>query len=177
MQFGLYAPIPMATVGSPEVAKAVAEALAPLPEGRLDAQFDLGVDLLLAADRAGFELACLPSGTSATIICRLGDGERDRLAARAHPGARRRPSWPVGSGDDGQARRFRSTASARAAWHSTSSTAGSTRNSACSAAPCCKARSATSERPNSSTSCAACGRTKPFPLSAITTSSRRPDCC
>jgi FMNH2-dependent dimethyl sulfone monooxygenase len=58
MQFGLYAPIPMATVGSAEVAKAVTEALAPLPDGRLDAQFDLGVELLLAADRAGFEL-CL----------------------------------------------------------------------------------------------------------------------
>ena len=58
MRFGLYAPIPMATVGSPEIAKAVSEALAPLPDGRLDAQFDLGVDLLVAADRAGFEL-CL----------------------------------------------------------------------------------------------------------------------
>jgi dimethylsulfone monooxygenase len=57
MQFGLYAPIPMATVGSAEVAQAVTEALAPLPAGRLDAQFDLGVDLLLAADAAGFELA------------------------------------------------------------------------------------------------------------------------
>jgi dimethylsulfone monooxygenase len=56
MQFGLYAPIPMATVGSPEVAKAVTEALAPLPPGRLDAQFDLGVDLLQAADEVGFEL-------------------------------------------------------------------------------------------------------------------------
>src|SRR6202007_1993291 len=54
----LYAPIPMATVGSPEVAQAVCEALAPLPEDRLDAQFDLGVELLSAADRAGFEL-CL----------------------------------------------------------------------------------------------------------------------
>ena len=32
MQFGLYAPIPMATVGSPEAAQAVTEALAPLPE-------------------------------------------------------------------------------------------------------------------------------------------------
>lgn len=58
MQFGLYAPIPMATVGSAEVAQAVTEALAPLPDGRLDAQFDLGVDLLSAADRSGFEL-CL----------------------------------------------------------------------------------------------------------------------
>jgi FMNH2-dependent dimethyl sulfone monooxygenase len=56
MQFGLYAPIPMATVGSPELAKAVTEALAPLPPGRLDAQFDLGVDLLQAADEVGFEL-------------------------------------------------------------------------------------------------------------------------
>jgi dimethylsulfone monooxygenase len=58
MQFGLYAPIPMATVGSPEIAQAVSEALAPLPDGRLDAQFDLSVELLLAADGAGFEL-CL----------------------------------------------------------------------------------------------------------------------
>jgi FMNH2-dependent dimethyl sulfone monooxygenase len=56
MQFGLYAPIPMATVGSPEVAQAVTEALAPLPAGRRDAQFDFGVDLLLAADRVGFDL-------------------------------------------------------------------------------------------------------------------------
>lgn len=56
MQFGLYAPIPMATVGSPEVAKAVTEALTPLPPGHLDAQFDLGVDLLSAADEVGFEL-------------------------------------------------------------------------------------------------------------------------
>lgn len=56
MQFGLYAPIPMATVGSPEVAQAVSEALLPLPEGRVDAQFDLGVNLLEAADGAGFDL-------------------------------------------------------------------------------------------------------------------------
>src|SRR5436190_7429344 len=56
MQFGLYAPIPMATVGSPEVAQAVSEALSPLPPGRLDAQFDLGIKLLEAADEVGFEL-------------------------------------------------------------------------------------------------------------------------
>ena len=56
MQFGLYAPIPMATVGSPEVAQAVTEALLPLPQGRVDAQFDLGVSLLEAADGAGFDL-------------------------------------------------------------------------------------------------------------------------
>lgn len=57
MQFGLYAPIPMATVGSPQAAQAVSEALRPLPEGRRDAQFDQALDLLLAADKSGFNLA------------------------------------------------------------------------------------------------------------------------
>jgi dimethylsulfone monooxygenase len=58
MQFGIYAPSPNVTVGSPEAARAVAEALHPLPPGRRDAQFDLGVDVLLAAEKAGFGL-CL----------------------------------------------------------------------------------------------------------------------
>jgi FMNH2-dependent dimethyl sulfone monooxygenase len=56
MQFGLYAPIPMVAVGSPEIAKAAAEALQPLPAGRRDAQFDHGLDVLLEADRLGFNL-------------------------------------------------------------------------------------------------------------------------
>ena len=56
MHFGIYAPIPMATVGSPEVARANAEALSSLPEGRVDAQFDLGLEVLLAADASGFDL-------------------------------------------------------------------------------------------------------------------------
>ena len=56
MQFGLYAPIPMATVGSPEAVQANNEALQPLPDGRRDAQFDHGLNLLLAADKAGFDL-------------------------------------------------------------------------------------------------------------------------
>ncbi len=58
MQFGLYAPIPMATVGSPEVAQAASDALRPLPAGVRDAQFEHGDCLLAAADKAGFEL-CL----------------------------------------------------------------------------------------------------------------------
>lgn len=58
MQFGIYAPIPMVTVGSPEVAQAVTEALQPLPAGRRDAQYDHGEALILAAEKAGFEL-CL----------------------------------------------------------------------------------------------------------------------
>ncbi len=56
MQVGLYCPIPMATVGSPEAAQAVAEALKPLPDGRRDAQYDHGLELLTAADSCGFEL-------------------------------------------------------------------------------------------------------------------------
>ena len=56
LEFGLYAPIPMAAVGSPEIAQAVNESLHPLPEGRRDAQYDLGVDLLLTADQVGFDL-------------------------------------------------------------------------------------------------------------------------
>jgi dimethylsulfone monooxygenase len=56
MQFGIYAPIPMATVGSPEAAQAAAEALAPLPPGRVDAQFDHSLALLQAADESGFDL-------------------------------------------------------------------------------------------------------------------------
>jgi dimethylsulfone monooxygenase len=58
MQFGLYAPIPMVTIGSPEAARAVAESGHALPAGQCDAQFDHGVDLLMAAEKAGFDL-CL----------------------------------------------------------------------------------------------------------------------
>lgn len=57
MRFGLYAPIPMVAVGSPEVSKAVAEALLPLPDGARDAQYDLTLDVLSAADRSGYDLA------------------------------------------------------------------------------------------------------------------------
>jgi len=56
MQFGLYAPIPMVAVGSPEIAKAAVEALQPLPPGARDAQFDHALNLLLEADNLGFNL-------------------------------------------------------------------------------------------------------------------------
>jgi dimethylsulfone monooxygenase len=58
MQFGIYAPIPMVTVGSPQVAQSVQEALQPLPAGRRDAQYDHGEEMILAAEKAGFDL-CL----------------------------------------------------------------------------------------------------------------------
>jgi dimethylsulfone monooxygenase len=56
MKFGLYAPNPNVAVGSPEVARAVKEALNPLEPGRRDAQFDHSVDLLMRADARGFDL-------------------------------------------------------------------------------------------------------------------------
>ena len=56
LEFGLYAPIPMVSVGSPEIAQAVSESLHPLPDDRRDAQYDLALSVLLAADRCGFDL-------------------------------------------------------------------------------------------------------------------------
>lgn len=56
MKFGIYAPIPMATIVSPEVNQAIAEALSPLPDGRRDAQYDHSINLLMAADDVGFDL-------------------------------------------------------------------------------------------------------------------------
>jgi dimethylsulfone monooxygenase len=93
MQFGLYAPIPMATVGSPEVAQAVTEARLPLPDGRLDAQFDLGVDLLAAADRVGFDLVLfaerhLGNDLAAWVMASAIASRLDRIRAlvAVHPG-------------------------------------------------------------------------------------------
>ncbi|MDO9442161.1 MAG: LLM class flavin-dependent oxidoreductase [Beijerinckiaceae bacterium] len=57
MQFGLYAPIPMAAVGSPEMAKAAREACEPLAQGATDPQYHFGLELLQTAEAAGFNLA------------------------------------------------------------------------------------------------------------------------
>jgi FMNH2-dependent dimethyl sulfone monooxygenase len=93
MQFGLYAPIPMATVGSPEVAQAVTEALSALPDGRLDAQFDLGVDLLAAADGVGFDLVLfaerhLGNDLAAWVLASAIGSRLNRIRAlvAVHPG-------------------------------------------------------------------------------------------
>lgn len=58
MHFGLYAPIPMATVGSPEISHSHEVATEPLAEGVRDAQLEHSADILLTADRNGFDL-CL----------------------------------------------------------------------------------------------------------------------
>jgi FMNH2-dependent dimethyl sulfone monooxygenase len=93
MQFGLYAPIPMAAVGSPEVAQANQEAPHPLPAGRRDAQFEHGVDLLAAADQSGFELTLFAERhlgsdihgwiNAAAIASRF---EKMRALVAVHPG-------------------------------------------------------------------------------------------
>jgi dimethylsulfone monooxygenase len=93
MQFGLYAPIPMVAVGSPEIAKAAAEALHPLAPGARDAQFDHALDLLLEADRLEFDLTLFAERhlghdlsawvLASAIACRF---ERIRPLVAVHPG-------------------------------------------------------------------------------------------
>jgi FMNH2-dependent dimethyl sulfone monooxygenase len=56
MLFGLYAPVPHVTVGSKEIARSVAGALAPLSAGEIDPAFQLAKDVLCAADNSGFDL-------------------------------------------------------------------------------------------------------------------------
>ena len=58
MKFGLYAPIPMAIVGSREIAEAAAHAHEALPKGVRDVQYDYSNELLLTADKIGVDL-CL----------------------------------------------------------------------------------------------------------------------
>lgn len=56
IQFGLYAPVPHVTIGSPEIMQSVAEGGSPLPDGETDQQFQLSKKLLCAADEAGFDI-------------------------------------------------------------------------------------------------------------------------
>ncbi len=56
MHFGLYAPVPHVTVGSPQMAQAVREAAHALPPGTRDGQFELSRQVLTAADANGFDI-------------------------------------------------------------------------------------------------------------------------
>ncbi len=93
MQFGLYAPIPMATVGSPEVAKSHAEALKALPAGTRDLQLEHSTDLLVAADQSGFDICLfaerhLGSDLSAWLLASAVGSRLERMRALVaiHPG-------------------------------------------------------------------------------------------
>ena len=56
MQFGLYVTQPNALAGSPELAASRDNALGSLPDGAIDPQYALARDVLLEADRVGFDL-------------------------------------------------------------------------------------------------------------------------
>lgn len=56
MQFGLYAPVPHVTVGSPEILLSVAGGMRPLPDGAVDPAWQLAKDVLLAADAGGYDI-------------------------------------------------------------------------------------------------------------------------
>ena len=56
MQFGLYAPVPHVTVGSPEILRSVAGGQAPLAQGVVDPAWQLAKDVLLEAERQGFDI-------------------------------------------------------------------------------------------------------------------------
>ena len=93
MLFGLYAPIPMATVGSSEAVQASDEAALPLPEGSRDKQYDLSHDLLLTADRSGFDLCLfaerhLGTDLAAWVLASAiaAQFERMRALVAVHPG-------------------------------------------------------------------------------------------
>jgi FMNH2-dependent dimethyl sulfone monooxygenase len=93
MQFGIYAPIPMATVGSAEIALSASEALNPLPPGGIDAQFDHGLSLLKAAEAVGFDLALfaerhLGNDLAAWILASAVAPQLQRIHAlvASHPG-------------------------------------------------------------------------------------------
>ena len=93
MHFGLYAPIPMATVGSPEIAHSNQIALQPLPAGVRDEQFEHSADLLLTADRKGFDICLfaerhLGSDLSAWLLAGAiaSRFERMRALVAIHPG-------------------------------------------------------------------------------------------
>lgn len=93
MLFGIYAPIPMATVGSVRVQQAISEAAKPLAPGKTDVQIDLSTELLLAADQVGFDLTLfaerhLGQDLSAWVLASaLGSRfERMRSLVAVHPG-------------------------------------------------------------------------------------------
>ncbi len=93
MHFGLYAPIPMATVGSPEIAHSNEIALQPLLPGVRDAQFEHAADILLTADQKGFDLCLfaerhLGSDLSAWLLAGAiaSRFEKMRALVAIHPG-------------------------------------------------------------------------------------------
>lgn len=57
MEYGLYVPAAITAIGSPEIARSIARARQPLPDGERDAQFEMLRDFLPLCDRNGFHLS------------------------------------------------------------------------------------------------------------------------
>jgi FMNH2-dependent dimethyl sulfone monooxygenase len=93
MQFGLYVTQPNALAGSPAIAESRDNALSSLPPHAVDAQFSLGYDVLLEADRLGFDLILfaerhLGPDISAWIMASAIGAQAKRLRSlvAVHPG-------------------------------------------------------------------------------------------
>ncbi len=93
MQFGLYAPVPHVTVGSATMARSVAGGQSPLPDGEVDMGYTLAKDVLLEADRCGFDIilfaerhlgADLEAWVLASAISAM--TQRARSMVAVHPG-------------------------------------------------------------------------------------------
>lgn len=93
LQFGMFAPVPHVTVGSPAMAKAAAAANRPLAAGEFDPAFVLARDVLIAADRSGFDLVLFAerhhgADLEAFMLAGAASGwtERMKLLVAVHPG-------------------------------------------------------------------------------------------
>ena len=93
MQFGMFAPVPHVTVGSRAMAQAVAAAAKPLAPGATDGTTEIARSVLIAADRAGFDLVLFAErhlGADLEAFMLAGAASawttRVRLLVAVHPG-------------------------------------------------------------------------------------------
>lgn len=93
MQFGLYGTNSHVTVGSSEIAQAILESQGPLPASRQDMQFEFGLDMMLAAEKAGFDIILFaerhlgPDLTTWVVAGAIGSRlQRMRSMVAVHPG-------------------------------------------------------------------------------------------
>jgi FMNH2-dependent dimethyl sulfone monooxygenase len=93
MQFGIYAPVPHVTVGSKTMLRSISGAMGPLPEGTVDPGFELAKEVLLEADRAGFDIILfaerhLGADLEAWVLaCAISSWtQRIRAMVAVHPG-------------------------------------------------------------------------------------------
>lgn len=96
LQFGMFGPVPHVTVGSPAMARAVRNSALPLSAGAIDPAYVLARDVLVAADRVGFDAVLMAERHHGTDLeafmlaaAACGWTERLKLLVAVHPGL-----WP-----------------------------------------------------------------------------------